>query len=77
MYPSLSAATSVANKVATSQIALPKATYATSGYGASVTNLSRVSLATDGIFSDGASLELATVSGSVAGGLTATLTVAV
>jgi hypothetical protein len=45
-------------------------------YAASVTNLSRVSLATDGIFSDGASLELATVS-SVSGGLTATLTVAV
>jgi protocatechuate 3,4-dioxygenase beta subunit len=81
VYPSLSAATSVANKVATSQIALPKATcdqvYATSGYEASVTNLSRVSLATDGIFSDGASLELATVSGSVSGGLTATLSVAV
>ena len=81
VYPSLSAATSVANKIATSQIALPKATcdevYATSGYEASVTNLSRVSLATDGIFSDGASLELATVSGSVSGGLTATLTVAV
>jgi protocatechuate 3,4-dioxygenase beta subunit len=57
VYPSLSAATSVANKIATSQIALPKATcddvYATSGYEASVTNLSRVSLATDGIFTTG------------------------
>ena len=71
----------MANKTATSQIALPKATcdevYATSGYEQSVTNLSRVSLATDGIFSNGASLELATITGSVPGGLAATLTVAV
>ena len=81
VYPSLAAATSVANKIATSQIALPKATcdlvYATSGYEASVTNLSQVSLATDNVFSDGSALELATITGSVAGGLTATLTVAV
>jgi protocatechuate 3,4-dioxygenase beta subunit len=81
VYPSLSGATSVANKVATSQIALPKATcdlvYATSGYESSVTNLSRVSLATDNVFSDGSALELATMTGSVAGGFTAALTVAV
>ena len=70
----------MANKIATSQIALPRAScdlvYAQAGYEASVTNLSQVSLATDGIFSDGAALELATVSGSVASGLTATLSVA-
>jgi len=81
VYPSLAGATSVANKIATSQIALPKATddlvYATAGYEASVSNLAQVSLATDNVFSDGASLELATISGSVAGGLTATLSVAV
>jgi protocatechuate 3,4-dioxygenase beta subunit len=81
VYPSLSAATSMANKSATSQIALPKATddlvYATSGYEASVSNLSQVSLATDNVFSDGSSLELATMNGSVAGGFTAALTVAV
>jgi protocatechuate 3,4-dioxygenase beta subunit len=81
VYPSLSAATNVANKVATSQIALPKETcdlvYETSGYEQSVTNLSRVSLSTDNVFSDGATLELATMNGSVAGGLTATLTVAI
>ena len=81
VYPSLSAATNVANKVATSQIALPKASsdlvYATSGYESSVTNLSRVSLATDNVFSDGSALELATMTGSVGSGLTATLTVAV
>ena len=81
VYPSLGGATSVSNKIATSQIALPKATcdlvYAASGYTGSASNLSQVSLATDNVFSDGASLELATIGGTVTGGLTATLTVAV
>jgi protocatechuate 3,4-dioxygenase beta subunit len=81
VYPTLAAAASVANKIATSQIALPKATcdlvYATTGYESSVTNLSQVSLATDNVFSDGASLELATITGNVSSGFTATLTVAV
>jgi protocatechuate 3,4-dioxygenase beta subunit len=81
VYPTLAAAQSVANKVATSQIALPKVTcdevYATSGYEASVRNLAQVSLASDMVFSDGASLELATMTGSVSGGYTAALTVAV
>jgi protocatechuate 3,4-dioxygenase beta subunit len=81
VYPSLAAATSVANRVATSQIALPKTAcdlaYATSGYQSSVTNLSQVSLATDNVFSDGAALELATVTGSTASGFSASLTVAI
>jgi protocatechuate 3,4-dioxygenase beta subunit len=81
VYPSLAAATSVANKTATSQIALPKDTcdlvYATSGYASSVSNLARVSLASDNVFSDGSALELATVTGSVESGFTASLTVAV
>jgi protocatechuate 3,4-dioxygenase beta subunit len=81
VYPSLSAATNVANRVATSQIALTKDTadlvYASTGYDGSARNLSQISLATDNVFSDGSSLELATVTGSVAGGFTAMLTVAV
>ena len=81
VYPSLASATSVANRAATSQIALPKATcdlvYATAGYESSVTNLRQVTLASDMVFSDGSSLELATVTGSVAGGLVASLTVGV
>ena len=81
VYPSLAAATNVANKIATSQIALPKAAcdlvYATAGYESSVTNLSQVTLATDNVFSDGSALELATMTGSVASGFTAALTVAV
>lgn len=81
VYRSLAAATSVGNKIATSQIALPKAAcdlvYATPGYASSITNLSQISLATDNVFSDGATRELATVTGSVGLGLTAALTVAV
>lgn len=81
VFPSLSAATNVANKIATPQIALPKTAsdqvYALSTYTGSAENLSQVSLASDNVFSDGASLELATITGNVTTGLTATLTVAV
>jgi len=81
VFASAAAATNVANKVATSQIALPKgasdAVYATSVYAGSAANLAGVSLATDNVFSDGSALELATVTGSVAAGYAATLTVAV
>jgi protocatechuate 3,4-dioxygenase beta subunit len=81
VFSSLASATSAANKSATSQIALPKATndlvYTVAGYEASVRNQAQVTLASDNVFSDGSALELATMSGSVASGLTATLTVAV
>lgn len=81
VFPSLSAAASVANKVATSQIALPKSSndlvYAAAGYEASVRNAAAITLASDNVFSDGSSLELATMSGSTAEGFTASLTVAV
>ncbi|GAB1343849.1 dioxygenase family protein [Gemmatimonas sp.] len=81
VFRTLSAATNVANKIATSQIALPKAScdliYETSGYASSKTNLGGVSLATDNVFSDGSALELATITGDVNSGLVASLTVAV
>ena len=81
VYPTLASSTSVSNKIATSQIALPKAAndlvYAQSGYGSSASNASQITLASDGVFSDGASLELATVTGSVSSGFVASLTVAV
>ncbi len=82
VYPSLEMATDEANKVATSQIALPKdacdLVYATDGYSQSVTNLSRVSLASDMVFADdGGVHELGTVTGSVADGMTVALTVPV
>ncbi len=81
VYPSLSTSTSERNKVATSQIALPKATndlvYAVAGYEASIRNAAQVTLASDNVFRDGSALELATTIGDVSSGFTATLTVAI
>ena len=81
VYPTLASATNVRNKTATSQIALPKSAndlvYATSGYEQSVRNAAQITLESDGIFRDGANLELATTTGTVGSGFTATLTVAV
>ena len=79
VYESLDAATDASNKLRTSQLAFPQdvceTVYATEGYEASVTNLSQVSLDSDGIFSDGYSLQMATMKGSVTDGYTATLNV--
>jgi protocatechuate 3,4-dioxygenase beta subunit len=82
VYPSLAKATDQANKIATSQIALPKDTcdtvYATDGYSQSVTNMARVSLASDNVFGDdGGVHELGTISGSIDDGLTVELAVPV
>ncbi|MCU1379836.1 MAG: hypothetical protein JWN29_2819 [Acidimicrobiales bacterium] len=81
VYPSLAEATKAGTSVATSQLALPedscKLVYATTGYEQSVTNLARTSLATDNVFSDGATQETPTVTGDVGTGLTAALTVPV
>ena len=81
VYPSLATATDEANKIATSQIALPKdaceTVYATDGYEQSGANLGQVSLETDMVFSDGATQELGVVTGTAADGLTVVLTVPV
>jgi len=82
VYKSLAAASGNANRIATSQVALPedacKTVYATSGYEQSVQNLSQVSLERDMVFGDdGAVHELGTVSGTVSGGLTVELAVPV
>jgi len=82
VYPNLEAATDEANKIATSQIALPKdicdAVFATDGYSQSVATLSGVSLERDNVFGDdGGVHELGTVSGSVTDGFTVALTVPV
>lgn len=81
VYPSLSAATAAASRLATSQLALNKdvsqAVYATDGYPNSTRNLSQVSLATDMVFSDGAELETPVITGSVANGYTIALTAAI
>jgi protocatechuate 3,4-dioxygenase beta subunit len=81
VYPSVGDATSGSKKIATSQLALPEevcnTVFATDGYSQSVTNLERVSLATDMVFSDGATLETPTVAGSVSAGYVISLTVPV
>jgi protocatechuate 3,4-dioxygenase beta subunit len=82
VYPSLAAATDVANKIATSQIALPEdacnLVYATTGYEQSVQNLSQVSLQSDMVFGDDGGIhELGAVTGSVAEGFTVRLAVPV
>ncbi len=75
VYPSLALATDEANRIATSQIALPKdacdLVYATDGYSQSIQALSGVTLASDNVFrDDGAVRQLGTVTGDVASGLT-------
>jgi protocatechuate 3,4-dioxygenase beta subunit len=82
VYPSLAAAGDASKRIATSQIAFPKAacdaTYATAGYSASPANLAKVSLATDGVFSDdGGVRQLPTMTGSATSGFVAALTLSV
>jgi protocatechuate 3,4-dioxygenase beta subunit len=82
VYPSLETATDEANKIATSQIALPKdtcdAVYATSGYEQSVRNMQSLSLETDMVFADdGGVHQLGTVTGDVSSGYSVSLTVPV
>jgi protocatechuate 3,4-dioxygenase beta subunit len=81
VYPTLAKATSSANKIATSQLALPEAAanevYGTSGYEQSVSNLSRVSLQSDNVFSDGYDLQMPTVTGDPSSGYRLTLRCAV
>jgi protocatechuate 3,4-dioxygenase beta subunit len=81
IYPSAAKATTAANKIATSQMAMPvapcQAVYATSSYTGSAANLAKTSITTDNVFRDGYSHQLANVTGSVAGGYTARMTMAV
>jgi protocatechuate 3,4-dioxygenase beta subunit len=72
VYPGLAKATNGANKIATSQMALPEATcravYATSGYEQSLNNMSRVSLDSDNVFRDGYELQIPSVTGDSSSG---------
>jgi protocatechuate 3,4-dioxygenase beta subunit len=82
VYSDLANAVASGPIVKTSQIALPEEVndlvYATSGYEQSVRNVSQVSLASDNVFSDDGGIhQIATMSGSVAGGYTAALTIGV
>lgn len=82
VYESLDAATGAGNKMRTSQLAFPQdvceTVYGTAeGYQASLDNLAQVSLDSDNVFSDGYTLQLAKVTGSVDEGYTAGLNVPV
>ncbi len=81
VYPSVDAATSGTGKLVTSQLALPKdvcdAAYAASGYEQSVSNLSRVSLDSDMVFSDGVSLQTPSMTGNATSGYVSSLVVGV
>lgn len=82
VYRSANSATQWTNKLRTSQLAFPaevcQTVYAgAAGYSASVTNLSRITLASDNVFSDGVGLQMATLSGSLADGYVARLQVGI
>ena len=81
VYPTLAKATSAADKIITTQLALPEAVcrtvYATDGYSQSSANLAKTSLTTDMVFRDGWTSQLATVTGGVSEGYVANLTVPV
>lgn len=77
IFNSLATATSGSTDVKTSQLALPQAAasavYAQSGYTGSTANLAAMSLTSDNVFSDGTTLQMASVTGSVSAGYTASL----
>lgn len=81
VYRSTNTATNWNNKLRTSQLCFPSdvntAVYATSGYGSSAANNNAISLSSDGIFSDGYTTQLASVTGSVSAGYVATLRVGI
>jgi protocatechuate 3,4-dioxygenase beta subunit len=80
VYRSTTTATFFSNKLKTSQLAMPedvcRAVYGSAGgYSGSLSHLNQITLATDNVFSDGYSLEMATVTGNATDGYVATLTV--
>lgn len=81
VYPSVDDALSASNVLKTSQMALPQAAcedaYVAVGYESSSANLSRASLASDNVFSDGWDEELGTASGDDASGRSLSLTLTV
>ena len=81
VYPTLAGATSAAGRIKTSQFTFPLATlnevYTAAGYSASVANLARIGYATDNVFGDGTTLQMAAMGGDVVNGYVAELTVGV
>jgi protocatechuate 3,4-dioxygenase beta subunit len=82
IYRDANTASSWSNKLKTSQIAFPTEVMSTvyngaDGYSASIGNLAAISFASDNVFADGVTAQLATISGSIASGYTATLQVGI
>ena len=84
IYPNLATAVqgNVNQNVArVSQIAMPedvsRAVYAGGRYSGSVTNLNRITLASDNVFSGGVQAQMPQVSGSLSTGYTASITVGI
>ncbi|UJP09301.1 hypothetical protein L2X99_12765 [Microbacterium sp. KUDC0406] len=82
VYEDVDTAVATGPIVKASQIALPEETnakvYATAGYERSVRNASQVTLTGDNVFSDDGGIhQIATMTGSIADGYTAALTIAV
>jgi hypothetical protein len=81
VYPSVDAATSGSNALATSQIALPRdvcnSVYAADGYEQSASRFSQMSIENDMVFSDGVSLQTPSMTGNVTNGFVSSLVVGV
>ncbi|KQB83606.1 Dioxygenase [Corynebacterium oculi] len=81
VFPDSASITDVNNNVLTSQLVVPEevatATYADSRYTDSVSNFAAITLETDNVFSDGWEDQVPAVSGSVQGGYTLTIDVAI
>jgi protocatechuate 3,4-dioxygenase beta subunit len=86
IYPSLSMATLYTNRILTSQMALARDVCSTvysgaTGYSASVSNLAGVTIASDNVFGDNSTAQMAamtpTLSGSINDGYTGTLSIGV
>lgn len=81
VYKTAADAQKATNKLRTSQIALPEdacnLVYASSGYEQSASTMSETTLDSDMVFSDGHSLQMATVTGTVDDGMTIKLNIAV
>lgn len=81
VFPDKDSISDASNAVLTSQIAIPedvaKEVYAVSNYDGSADNLAKVSLDTDGVFSDGADAQLPEVSGDIKSGFTFNINVGV
>lgn len=82
VYPDEASITDAANKIATSQVALPQSicedVYAVDGYANSVDHLAAISLASDNVFGDDQGAhQMGTVTGGIVSGLTVALTVPV